>query len=474
MNPGIATALPGAPRAASSNAAGTSGFVAEPSVDDASAAANESGDGGFAAALDQAGGERDAWAEASAASSDTNPASPEAGVSASGSMTSKDPAPASSATTDGRSSPVDPSPLAGAALPNVRAPADAATGASAAPGWPPPGLSSLFPAQPLFGAGAAATTGRATLPLSSGLAPGASAPTTAASGTATPGAANAASTADPSAAARASGRGNVLGRFALSADAIALPADPLGPRGPEAPITAPSPLAAPSAALASATSHAALAPALAPNDALALALSRQPAPLRLTSLEGRDAELDAIATLTDLVAPERLPDGALPLPSATGPAMPRLDLAQAFPAPVPLPSRHFAEDVGARLQWIAEQQGGEATLRISPDGLGPVEVRLKLDGDRVELGFSAAHTETRQALQDALPKLREMLAQQGLQLGHADVGHRHAGASRDGEANGARRGGDDGDAAPVALTPSARQATLVIGRGGRGVLDLYA
>jgi flagellar hook-length control protein FliK len=143
---------------------------------------------------------------------------------------------------------------------------------------------------------------------------------------------------------------------------------------------------------------------------------------------------------------------------------------------VPLPSKHFADDVGARLQWIAGQQGGEATLRISPEGLGPVEVRMTLDGDRVELGFSATQSETRQALQDALPKLREMLAQQGLQLGHADVGQKHAQSANDDAhhaANG-ERGADESESGAITLAPAAREASLVIGRSGRGVLDLYA
>jgi flagellar hook-length control protein FliK len=141
---------------------------------------------------------------------------------------------------------------------------------------------------------------------------------------------------------------------------------------------------------------------------------------------------------------------------------------------VPLPSPRFADEVGARLQWIAEQQGGEATLRISPEGLGPVEIRMKLDGDRVELGFTATQQDTRQALQDALPKLRDMLAQQGLQLGQADVGHKHAQSSNDDASKSAKgfAGDDEGDGI-VSAVP-VREAHVLIGRGGRGVVDLYA
>jgi flagellar hook-length control protein FliK len=207
-------------------------------------------------------------------------------------------------------------------------------------------------------------------------------------------------------------------------------------------------------------------------DALAAALARQPATLRLPVAD--DSDTSALTALTETLGIERAPDLAPTSLAAPAPALHKLDLAQAFPAPVPLPSPRFAEEVGARLQWIAEQQGGEATLRISPDGLGPVEIRLKLDGDRVELGFTATQQDTRQALQDALPKLREMLAQQGLQLGQADVGHKHAQSSNDDAAKTAKgfAGDDEGDA--IVLAVPVREGNVLVGRGGRGVLDLYA
>jgi len=104
-----------------------------------------------------------------------------------------------------------------------------------------------------------------------------------------------------------------------------------------------------------------------------------------------------------------------------------------------------------------------------------VDIRVSLDGDRIDLGFSAAQQDTRQALQDALPKLREMLAQQGLQLGHADVGQRQAqgsGGSGDGrsEKNGAA--GARGD--ELAEVGGTSGETFVRTPVSRGLLDLYA
>lgn len=307
-------------------------------------------------------------------------------------------------------------------------PGDAGLDAAApAPGWPPPGLSSLFPGSPVLAAQAGAQAAASTLGSARGFALGALLP-------------EAVDARLPDSASPSTVTALALDKgVASTVAAAAMPMPQANAAGP---------------------------------DALAAALVRQPATLRLPVAD--DSEPSALTALTETLGLERAPDAALLAPTSPTPALHKLDLAAAFPAPVPLPSPRFAEEVGARLQWIAEQQGGEATLRISPDGLGPVEIRLKLDGDRVELGFTATQQDTRQALQDALPKLREMLAQQGLQLGHADVGHKHAQSSNDDASKSAKGFAGDDEADGIVLAAPARDANVLVGRSGRGMLDLYA
>jgi flagellar hook-length control protein FliK len=259
----------------------------------------------------------------------------------------------------------------------------------------------------------------------------------------------------------ATGTGPLLSTTGETLPLAPLPAEPLGPgRTPGL-----APLAQGMAAPTLATP---------PDAAMAAALARQPAALLIPNL---DEDTRGLMAVGETASPDRsdslttLGLGSLSTSSASAS---RLDLSQAFPAPVPMPSPKFAEDLGARLQWMAGQQGGDATLRIAPDGLGPVEIRLRLDGDRVELGFLAAQQDTRQALQDALPKLREMLAQQGLQLGHADVGQRQSGAS--GGSDGERRQAseDEGDGGTRGVASATLPAPRVVIGSGRGMLDLYA
>lgn len=94
------------------------------------------------------------------------------------------------------------------------------------------------------------------------------------------------------------------------------------------------------------------------------------------------------------------------------------------------PDAGFDDDFGAQIGWMAGQRIGHAQIRISPDNLGPIDVRVEVDGTRVNAEFHSAHAEVRHALEASVPRLREMLGQQGLQLGHADVGQRRQNDAR--------------------------------------------
>lgn len=170
----------------------------------------------------------------------------------------------------------------------------------------------------------------------------------------------------------------------------------------------------------------------------------------------------------DAAAEAPAPGFALPpLPSAT----PVREAAPMLAAPGPTPdvrAQDFSERFGAQLQWMAGQQIGSARIRVSPQELGPVEVVLRLDGERISADFISSHPETRQALEQGLPRLRDLLGEHGFQLAHADVGHQSS-SPDDGEpAPGGGTGtGAGGPAGPGDQEP-APMRTL------RGLVDAFA
>lgn len=201
---------------------------------------------------------------------------------------------------------------------------------------------------------------------------------------------------------------------------------------------------------------------------------------------GAETAAMALADMEVVTLPRSVAENSLPAadPSANvalfGPLLQSLAAvadvrpAPAFPAalaaPVDMQATDFDEAIGARVGWLADQKIGHAHIRVTPNDLGPVEVKLQLDGDRVHATFSSSHAEVRQALENGLPRLREMLGEQGLQLAQADVGHRQPDPGPSHGTDPAATAGGDADAGDAAAMPTTNVRTLQL----RGLLDAYA
>ncbi|WP_349780463.1 flagellar hook-length control protein FliK [Xanthomonas sp. WHRI 7065] len=214
--------------------------------------------------------------------------------------------------------------------------------------------------------------------------------------------------------------------------------------------------------------------------ALAPAAAAGAKPTSVTALSG-DAQAAAMMSMatkaldpaTDDSAGPAAPDApAFVLPTTTAAALGRLqDPAPVFSAsPTPTPemgSDTFDDAIGARMSWLADQKIGHAHIKVTPNEMGPVEVRLHLEGDKVNASFSSANADVRQALEQSLPRLREMLGQNGFQLGQADVGQQQQNQS--GNRNG---GGNDGNGLSLDDSPPVGIPSVVLRQ--RGLLDAYA
>lgn len=143
--------------------------------------------------------------------------------------------------------------------------------------------------------------------------------------------------------------------------------------------------------------------------------------------------------------------------------------AIAVPATVALPATPddgFDDSFGQRIVWMVEQRIGQAEMRVSPEGIGAIDVRLQLDGNRLTAQFSAAHADVRQALEAGMGRLRDLLGQHGVELADAHVGREGSGRQPGGRdrSSGGMPHGDD---------PEPRVTTLGAMRA-RGLIDLYA
>ena len=74
-----------------------------------------------------------------------------------------------------------------------------------------------------------------------------------------------------------------------------------------------------------------------------------------------------------------------------------------------------------KIVWMAGNATQTASISLNPPDLGPLQVVLNVTNDQANATFIAAQPEVRLAIEAALPKLREMISDAGIQLGQANV-----------------------------------------------------
>jgi len=82
----------------------------------------------------------------------------------------------------------------------------------------------------------------------------------------------------------------------------------------------------------------------------------------------------------------------------------------------------FEQALGDRLAWLVQEGKHDARIKLHPAELGSIDIRLSLDGDATRISLASAHAAVRDALEQAVPRLREMLGHAGLDLSHVNVG----------------------------------------------------
>jgi len=207
-----------------------------------------------------------------------------------------------------------------------------------------------------------------------------------------------------------------------------LPAVPLS--------TLPSP-AAPLPAAPVDTALKAAAPASAGLDgqngmpATELTLERQLPPQMAIALhQVRQAQMPSDTTVqVHGEAPEPgLEDVQLRLVSNERSSLPRSPAAPVIDVNVNRPD--WQPSLGQRLVWMVSHGQQRAELKLDPPQLGRVDVQIVMQGDRAQLVFAAETSVSRELLEQSLPRLREMMADAGVELDTVDVANRERQSSR--------------------------------------------
>lgn len=144
----------------------------------------------------------------------------------------------------------------------------------------------------------------------------------------------------------------------------------------------------------------------------------------------------------------------------------------------PLDHHGWADEFSQKISWIGTQQIQIAELHLNPPNLGPLDVVLKISDNQATALFTSPHGAVRDAVENALPKLREILADNGIMLGNTTISDQ---SPRDrgtdgfmGQGFGATTQQEIDDAAAEAAGSSPATAQTATVRRHNGMVDTFA
>jgi flagellar hook-length control protein FliK len=181
---------------------------------------------------------------------------------------------------------------------------------------------------------------------------------------------------------------------------------------------------------------------------------------------------DSAEALQAIASPASVQPTLQPTPDAAGFG------ASAVTASIDTPfgATDWDAQLGQQLLWMADGKHQVAELRINPPDLGPVHIVLTLGGDSghsANVQFVSPHAPVREAIEAAMPRLRDMLAEAGISLGQATVGADsfRGGGERDPSGERTARG------RPMAMDDGTGVLALPAGASGIrgiGLVDVFA
>jgi flagellar hook-length control protein FliK len=138
----------------------------------------------------------------------------------------------------------------------------------------------------------------------------------------------------------------------------------------------------------------------------------------------------------------------------------------------PVGTSDWEDELGQKVVFLSNANQQSAQLNLNPKDLGPLQVVLQVSDNHAHALFVSQHPEVREAVEAALPKLREAMEQNGIGLGSASVsdgfarqtgqeGQSSNGSGKGGAGSGVTSGGDSEGDANVADVAVRRSVGLV-------------
>ena len=186
---------------------------------------------------------------------------------------------------------------------------------------------------------------------------------------------------------------------------------------------------------------------------------------------GTSSAASLAATTTSIATPSAATsNNPIPLAHSFDPAIRQAETRINAAIETPVRSPAFAAELGDKVVWLASRQGQFAELSLNPPQMGALEVRLSLSGSgEASAQFFSPNPIVRETIDAALPKLRELMAQAGINLGEAEV-REHAFGQRE---QSDLRGQNAAQEAEIPLHQAVMAGIAGARSAGVGLVDLY-
>ncbi|MGL5360062.1 MAG: flagellar hook-length control protein FliK, partial [Shewanella sp.] len=102
------------------------------------------------------------------------------------------------------------------------------------------------------------------------------------------------------------------------------------------------------------------------------------------------------------------------------------------PTPLQEMIQRFSPVMQQQLITMVSQGLQQAEIRLDPPELGHMLVKIQVQGDQTQVQFHVTQSQTRELVEQALPRLRELLLDQGMQLADSHVSQGDQGQRREG------------------------------------------
>jgi len=149
-------------------------------------------------------------------------------------------------------------------------------------------------------------------------------------------------------------------------------------------------------------------------------------------------------------------------------------ISNSFSINTPVQHPQWNQSVGQSIQWMVNNNMQQIEIKLNPPDLGLLDIRLSMNSDQATVSFVAPNSAVREALESAMPRLKEMLEESGISLADVNVsehsleqGHEQTESDKINKSHQEMSGGEQDDASDTPMNSVSSSMKI-------GLLDTYA